>query len=62
MSYVITVRAAVENVMLFRLYKIFVGRSCSTPTNHSHEPPLDSYVKILICKLKNLWNRYVCQS
>jgi len=26
--------------MLFSLYKIFVGRSCSTPTNYSHEPPL----------------------
>jgi len=35
----ITVRAAVENLMLFSLYITFV-RSCSTPTNHSHEPAL----------------------
>ena len=40
MSYVITVRAAVENVMLFSFYRIFVGKSCITPMNHSHEPPL----------------------
>jgi len=40
MSYAITVRAATENLMLFSLYKIFVGRSCSTHTNHSHDPPL----------------------
>jgi len=40
MSHVMTVRAAVENLMLFSLYKICVGRSCSTSTNHSHEPPL----------------------
>ena len=39
MSYVTTFRAAVANVMFFSLYKIFVGRSCSTYTNHSHEPP-----------------------
>jgi len=38
MSYVITVHITDENVMLFSLYKIFVGRGCSTPTNHSHEP------------------------
>jgi len=24
----------------FSLYKIFVWKSCSTPTDHSHEPPL----------------------
>jgi len=41
--YVMTVRAAVENLMLFSLYKIFVGRSCSTHTNLSHEPPLISF-------------------
>jgi len=40
MSYVITVRAGVENLMLFSLNKIFVGRNCSTARNHSHEPPL----------------------
>jgi len=36
-----TVRAIVENVMLFSLFEIFV-RSCNLqyPTNHSHEPPL----------------------
>jgi len=33
MSYFITVRAAMENLMLFSLYKIFVVRSCS------HGPP-----------------------
>jgi len=44
-SCVITARAALENLMLFSLYKIFVGSSCSTPTNHSHEPPLPSSVK-----------------
>jgi len=38
-SHITTVRAAVENLMLFSLYKIFV-RSCKTPTNHSHEPLL----------------------
>jgi len=40
LSYVITVRAGVENLMLFGLNKIFAGRICSTTTNHSHEPPL----------------------
>jgi len=29
MSYVITISAAMENLMLFSLYKIFVGKSCS---------------------------------
>ena len=39
MSYVITDRAAVDNLILFSLYKIFVGGSCSNRTNHSHETP-----------------------
>jgi len=40
MLHVITVCAAVENLMLFNLYKIFVGRNCRAPTNDSHESPL----------------------
>jgi len=46
LSYVITVRAAEETVMLSSIYKIFV-RSCSTPTNHSHESPLGLKVRKL---------------
>jgi len=49
----VRVCAAVENVMLFSLYKIFVT-SCSTPTNHSHEPPLGWR-----CRARSaVWNRF----
>ena len=37
---VITVRAAVANLMLSGGWKILAGRSCRTPTKRSHEPPL----------------------
>jgi len=46
MSYVIIVHAAEENLRLFRLCKIFVERSCSTPTNHSKDD--NTIVQILI--------------
>ena len=36
-SYVITVCVAVENLILFSLQKIFVGKCYNTPTNHSHD-------------------------
>ena len=39
---VMTVRVAVENLMLYILYEFFVGRSSSNPANHSQEPPLFS--------------------
>jgi len=41
MSYAITDRAVVENVMLFGLYKIIVGGSCRTPTNQSRNATVD---------------------
>jgi len=48
MSYVVTVCATTENVMLFRLYKIYF-RSCSssTPTNHSDQP-LDDHDQVYL--------------
>ena len=57
MWYVITVRAAVESQVLFTVYTIFVGRSCSTPTYHSHEPPLEIRWKVMDF-IENLNNVY----
>jgi len=45
-SCVITIRTAVENLMLSSLYKVFVGRRCGTPTNHSCESPLNDHITV----------------